>query len=172
MGALPVLPNELWLQILGYVITPTHPVNIEGWEDSKPLLEFNRAFQPFLIPQLLVLPDVDREIPEVHQILLRRRRLIAASLLSCDDFEINALPLAVCLPVRDRLPFVFAIVLLGRRRVPPQHPESGRVVQALKVRAVAVGRVHIHAQGTERRALLNDSRDLARHCPCPLIRLP
>ena len=43
MTSLPVLPDELWLQILSYVVTPTHPVTIEGWEDSKPLLDFNPA---------------------------------------------------------------------------------------------------------------------------------
>jgi hypothetical protein len=43
MGVFPILPNELWRQILSYVITPTHPVHVEGWEDSKPLLQFNPA---------------------------------------------------------------------------------------------------------------------------------
>jgi len=42
MSTLPTLPVELWHQILSYVVTPTKPVELEGWNTSlsKPLLRF------------------------------------------------------------------------------------------------------------------------------------
>jgi len=59
----PTLPVELWYQILSYVVTPTRPVQVESWKDSKPILQFahedaevQRSFTLFTGPQATEFP--------------------------------------------------------------------------------------------------------------------
>lgn len=40
MSALPILPVEIWRQILGYLVTPKDALSITGWKDFLPVIHF------------------------------------------------------------------------------------------------------------------------------------